>query len=154
MEYKTISQEELKAKLDLHEIWTNYKEDGERLNLCGFDLSNANLNYVNLSDANLSNANLNYVNLSDANLSGIDLKGCKLYKTDLFYTKIDNMISIGNVGDESRTVYYFYKDNRVICGCFDDTLEEFEKVVREKYGKDNKSYKACIKLFKSYKWEE
>ena len=149
MFYKAISEEELKVKLDLHKKWANYKENGERLNLCGFDLSGFNLSYANLRDANLSDANL-----KGANLSGIDLKGCKLYKTDLFYTKIDNMISIGNVGDKNRTVYYFYKDNRVICGCFDDTLEEFEKVVREKYGKDNKSYKACIKLFKSYKWEE
>ena len=60
------------------------------------------------------------------------------------------MIGINNVGNENRTVYYFYKEDRVICGCFDNTLEEFKKSVAEKYGVGYGSYEKCIKLFEMY----
>ena len=61
------------------------------------------------------------------------------------------MIGINNVGNENRTVYYFYKEDRVICGCFDNTLEEFKKAVTEKYGKDHGSYAIAIEVFEKMK---
>ena len=108
----------------------------------GTDLSDANLSGANLSNAKLTNANL-----TNAILEGVDLSYADLYKTNLFYTKVDNMIGINNVGNENRTVYYFYKEDRVICGCFDNTLEEFKKAVAEKYGEDYGSYAIAIEVF-------
>ena len=125
-------------------------------NLSYCNLSYANLNKANLSCADLNNAdlfntNLSYCNLRYANLTNADLSYTELYETNLFYAKVDDMISIGNVGNENRTVYYCYKDDRGICGWFDDTLEEFKKAVKEKYGKDYGSYAIAIEVFEKMK---
>lgn len=34
----------------------------------------------------------------------------------------------------------FYKIDKVICGCFDGTMEEFENKVKETYDEDDKEY--------------
>lgn len=129
-------------------------------------LNYTNLNYTNLSFCNLEaadltgailigailfHANLSETNLSNTNLTNTDLRETDLYKTNLFYAKIDNMISVGNIGINKRTVYYFYKENRVVCGCFDKTLEKFIGAVKEKYGDDLGEYKYAITLFKMRK---
>ena len=122
------------------------------------NVSNANLRYANLTNANLTNANLSDTNLRCADLrcadlTNADLSNTILYKTNLFCAKVDNMVGLVNVGNENRTVYYFYKDNRVICGSFDNTLEEFKKAVKEKYGEDYGSYAIAIEVFESMKNE-
>jgi hypothetical protein len=102
-----------KIKLQIKNRWTGSvifeyeKEDntiketlvravGERIDLSGAnlsdanlrdaDLSGANLRGANLSDANLSGADLSGANLSDANLRGANLSGADLrpIKTDFF----------------------------------------------------------------------
>ena len=130
-------------------------------NLRYANVSNANLKYANLTNANLTNANLSDTNLRCAdltnadlrcaNLTNADLSNTILYKTNLFCAKVDNMVGLVNVGNENRTVYYFYKDNRVICGSFDNTLEEFKKAVKEKYGEDYGSYAIAIEVFEKMK---
>ena len=120
-------------------------------NLRCANLTNANLTNADLRCANLTNANLTNADLRDANLSYCNLSDANLYKTNLFYAKVDNMIGINNVGNENRTVYYFYKEDRVICGCFDYTLEEFKKAVAEKYGNDYGSYAIAIEVFEKMK---
>ena len=152
---RKISNEELKNILELHKKWLNNEKDGKRADLSYVDLASVDLTNVNLKDANLkgadlTDAKLRYVDLTDAILIGAKLTNCDLYKTKLFYTKIDNMISIGNLGNNNRTVYYFYKENRIICGCFDDTLEKFEEAVSKKYDKDS-NYYVAINTFKNMK---
>ena len=115
-------------------------------NLEAADLTGAILIGTNLFKANLAEANLSNTNLTNANLRETDL-----YKTNFFYAKIDNMISVGNIGINKRTVYYFYKENRVVCGCFDKTLEKFIGAVKEKYGDDLGEYKYAITLFEMRK---
>ena len=117
------------------------------------NLRHANLSYCDLSYCILSDADLSYAYLRYANLTNANLTKAELYKTNLSNAKVNNMISVGNIGGENRTVYYFYKGNRVICGCFDNTLEEFKKAVKEKYGENYGSYEKCIKLFEVYEEE-
>ena len=118
--------------------------------LKGTNLKDADLSYADLSCAKLINAKLINAKLIDTNLKDIDLKGANLYKTKLFYAKVDNMISMENLGNKHRTAYYFYKEDRVICGCFDDTLEKFEEAVSKKYDKDS-NYYVAINTFKNMK---
>ena len=177
MELRKVTQEELKEVLRLHELLLESEEkEGERANLSYCDLTNANLSYCDLRYADLTNANLSYcdlryadlrdanlyktnlfktnltnTNLSNANLRGADLTKADLYKTNLFYAKVDNMIGLINIGNENRTVYYFYKEDRVICGCFDNTLKEFKNAVKEKYGEDYGSYAIAVEMFEKMK---
>ena len=166
-ELRKVSQEELRGILELHKLWLETEgKEGAQADLSYCDLSNAdltyavltnaNLRYANVSNANLrcanlTNANLTNADLRDANLSYCNLSDANLYKTNLFYAKVDNMIGINNVGNENRTVYYFYKEDRVICGSFDNTLEEFKKAVAEKYGNDYGSYAIAIEVFEKMK---
>lgn len=78
----------------------------------------------------------------------------ELLMVDFFYCGIDSMVAVGNLGDNHRTLYYFYEEDLVVCGCFQDRLEEFKKAVKRKYGKriDN-SYEKAIKLLELYKGE-
>ena len=171
-ELRKVSQEELRGILELHKLWLETEgKEGAQADLSYCDLSNADLTYAvltnanlryanvsnanlrcaNLTNANLTNADLSDTNLRYANLSNADLSNTNLYKTNLFYAKVDNMIGINNVGTENRTVYYFYKEDRVICGSFDNTLEEFKKAVAEKYGNDYGSYAIAIEVFEKMK---
>ena len=155
---RKISNKELKNILELHKKWLNNEEDGERadlsyVDLVGVDLSytdltGANLSYADLTDANLKRTKLRDADLTKAILIGANLTNCNLYNTKLLYAKIDNMISIGNLGDNNRIAYYFYKEDRVICDYFDGTLEEFEEAVSKKYDKDS-NYYVAINTFKN-----
>ena len=164
MEFKKITQQELNEILKQHKLWLESDfVKGERAYLTDADLSNADLSNADLTNANLrgsylrgadlTNANLSNADLSDAGLRGADLTNANLYKTIFSFSQIDNMISMCNVGKNHRQVLYFYKEDRVICGCFDDTLEKFKNAVREKYGHSDKDYNMCIKMFKEYKNE-
>lgn len=153
----------LEEVLRLHKKWLDNEEGGERLDLYGEDLRYVNLSGVNLSwadlkgvdltyvnlswadlsNTNLSDANLICVNLKGANLRGTDLENCKFYLTNLYKCKGD-FVSVGNIGSRNDTTHYFYKDNRIICGCFDGTMEEFEKKVKESYGEDDKEYRQYM----------
>ena len=77
-----ITPEELKAKLDAHELWLKVWDSGEvkgeRLNLHGADLTGANLPRANLTRANLCGANLTGANLARADLARANLTGANL----------------------------------------------------------------------------
>lgn len=93
-----------------------------------------------------------------AELRGADLKGADLPKG--FY-------QVSNIGSVGRSTTYDSINDRVICGCWNDkngnTLENFEKRVKNKYGKSVTNpneryyaeYIAAIKFFKKMKeWQE
>ena len=139
-ELRKISQEELRGILKLHKLWLESEgKEGVQADLSYCDLTNADLKYADLRYCDLTNANLRY---------------CGLKYADLFYAKVDSMVGLGNVGDENRTVYYFYKEDRIICGSFDNTLEEFKKAVAKKYGEDYGSYAIAIEMFEKMKDKE
>lgn len=58
-----MTQEELNMILDKHRKWLNDEEGGERANLGGADLYEANLYEANLCGADLREANLHGANL-------------------------------------------------------------------------------------------
>ena len=117
-------------------------------NLSGANLSGANLSYADLSDANLSGANLSGANLSGANLSYADLSDADLSDTDLSGANLSdadlsdkNIISITRIGSRKSMTTYDFDNNKIWCGRFAGTLEEFENKVNETH-KDNPRYLA------------
>jgi len=88
--------------------------------LCGADLYNANLTKANLQGSNLSGAYLN------------NIQGKHIFKTS------------GN-GSQGREIWYILEDDYINAGCWDGTLDEFEKRVENEYGHDKDSYE-----YKSY----
>lgn len=162
MELKKISKEELKERLELHTKWLN-DEDGIRLDLSyadlrganlnraylscaylrGADLSRAYLNYTDLRGTDLRDADLSCAYLSRADLCNTDLSKTKFYFTNLYRAK-GNFINVGNIGSRNDTTHYFYNEDRIICGCFDGTMEEFENRVKEEYEKEDKEYKQYM----------
>ena len=118
------------------------------------DLRKANLIGANLYDANLYNADLRKANLVYANLENISLKNTKFYLTNLYKVKRKDLFEVGNIGSRNDTTHYFIEDNRIICGCFDNTLENFEEKVKYTYDKNSKEYMEymiAIDTFKNYK---
>ena len=128
MELKEISEKELKEKLELHRKWLNDEEGGVKL-----DLRN-----TNLKGADLSLANLSYANLYEA-----DLSKTEFYSTNLYKTK-GNFVGVENIGSKNDTTHYFYNNNRIICGCFDGTMKEFEDKIKEIYKENDKEYKQYM----------
>jgi hypothetical protein len=101
---KTITQEELNRRIELHKKWINDKDGGERLvlidhDLRGVDLSGADLHKADLRgvdlrgsdlrDADLSGANLSGANLIWVDLSGADLRGAYIHGASIDYTSIN-----------------------------------------------------------------
>ena len=158
----------LEKVLELHKKWLNGEDEGERANLSGEDLSYSDLSGVNLSWANLEGTDLEGTNLEGTDLKGADLShanlsgailiganlsyadlseasliGAKFYLTNLYKSKGD-FVSVGNIGSRNDTTHYFYKDNRIICGCFSGTMKDFEEKVKESYGEYEVEYKEYI----------
>ena len=135
----------LQEVIDLHEKWLSDEEGGEKANLSGEDLSHVNLSYVDLSCTNLIGTNLEY-----ADLNGANLNGANFYLTNLYKCKGD-FVSVGNIGSRNDTTHYFYKDNRVICGCFDGSMKQFEEKVKEAYKEDEVEYKEYMIAIRTLK---
>lgn len=148
--------------LDLQGVDLSYA-DLTNTNLIGANLSYANLRGVHFKNANLEGANLgcselikadlrcanlnkaklNRTNLQCANLKNANLSHTELYGANFRYAICD-VISVGNIGSRRDTTYYFYKDDRVICGCFDGTMSEFKNKIKDTYEKNDKHYKEYI----------
>ena len=95
-----------------------------------------------------------YTNLENTNLENADLEGAKFYLTNLYRVKRKDLFEVGNIGSRNDTTHYFVEDNRVICGCFDGSLENFEEKVKNTYDKDTREYMQymiAIDTFKRYK---
>ena len=180
---KDISREELNKILKEHELWLK-REGGKRADLSDVDLTNANLSNVdlsnadlryadlkrvnlkgaylrrtNLGDADLENANLEcadlrFADLENANLENANLENTKFYLINLYKVNRKDLFEVGNIGSRNDTTHYFIEDNRIICGCFDDSLEEFTNKVKDTYDKNSKEYMEymiAIDTFKKYK---
>ena len=89
-----MNSEEIKNVLNLHQKWINVEEGGERADLRGTDLSEANLRWANLRGINLRGtdlrgAKLSEADLRDTNLSRADLRGAFLCGADLRGADLD-----------------------------------------------------------------
>jgi uncharacterized protein YjbI with pentapeptide repeats len=85
---RTFTADELKQILDDHSKWVRGVSGGQRADLYGADLRDANLRDANLYGANLRDANLYGADLygaylRDANLYGADLSGANLRGANL-----------------------------------------------------------------------
>jgi hypothetical protein len=85
---RTFTADELKQILDDHSKWVRGVSGGQRADLYGADLRDANLRDANLYGANLRDANLYGADLygaylRDANLYGADLRGANLRGANL-----------------------------------------------------------------------
>ena len=158
-----LSDEDL-SNVDLIDVNLRYADLSGSI-LMGAYLSNANLSdsdlsYVYLSNANLSDSDLRYSDFSNADLRGVDFSGSDLtgvdltntnfYLTNLYKCKGD-FVGIENIGSRNDTTHYFYKSDRVICGCFSGTMEEFEEKVKKSYAKDDKEYREYIVAIRTLK---
>ncbi len=95
-QYKSITQEEFDAKLQLHEEWLalsegeRAKQDDKRMVLEHFDLSPLKLIAKNLSEAVLIDCNFHGMQLSRNDFSGAVLKNANLQEADLWEAVVDN----------------------------------------------------------------
>ena len=111
--------------------------------LCSADLSGANLSGADLRSANLRSANLSGANLSGANLSGADLSGASLATRYICFSQIGSR--------HDQTTYSFVED-KVWCGCFIGTLEEFAVRVAETHAlgtQARKEYDLAIVMIRA-----
>jgi len=109
-------------------------------NLRSADLRSANLRSADLRSADLSSADLRSADLRSADLRYADLRSADLRSADLRSANLDKKyIQIGCIGSSKRMTTYCFEDDKVWCGCFTGTLDEFEKQVNETH-KDNKQY--------------
>ena len=79
---RELTKEEIEV-LQRHAKWLKNEEGGEKADLQGANLRDANLWDADLQGANLRDANLRDANLRDANLWGADLRGANLRDADL-----------------------------------------------------------------------
>ena len=150
-----ITQEKLNEIIESHGKWLRNEEGGEKANLIGADLGDANLRSANLGGADLEDANLIGANLRGADLGGANLGDAYLGGADLNKT----YYQITRIGSRNATTTYCVEDDNVVCGCWNNyrggTLEEFKKRVESVYGKDGKTpdkkyytqYMAAIEFF-------
>jgi uncharacterized protein YjbI with pentapeptide repeats len=125
-------------------------------NLYGANPRGANLSGANLRGANLSGANLYLANLRGADLYGANLRGADLYGANLreAYLRGANLSgaraiwSCGPGGSRDDMCYFVRHDRGLMvnCGCFWDTLAEFEAEVEETHGDNEygRYYRAVI----------
>lgn len=155
---KTITQEELNKKLELHALWLEDDTKGEILDLSNTDLSNTDLSGVNLSFANLEGADLSNSDLSNSDLSCATLSFTNLSDATLSFTNLSfanlsqantskvfgiDIYSIDNIGTFKGKVTYLPEYDTVFAGCWKGSLEEFLEKGLEK-NKFNKKEKRNI----------
>lgn len=113
--------------------------------LNGVNFDNADLTSLTFAESFIKHSSLCFSNLNKTDFTRAVLVDIKIEKTKfdkaifletgLYKIKESPYISIGNIGSRNDTTYYFYDINRVICGCFDGTIQEFEEKVEKRYGK-------------------
>ena len=173
-----MNKEDIELILKKHKEWIlTSGEKGERADLGGADLREADLRGANLRGADLREANLREADLGWANLRGADLRtadlgwadlrGADLRKADLGWAYLGGVVlpnkgyQVVGAGSINRCTTYFLENDMVVCGCWDDkegnTLESFKGCIESIYGEDGKEsnplyyqeYKAAIAFFEA-----
>ena len=121
----TMTQEELKAKLDAHKLWLETWDSGEvkgeRLDLIRADLRGANLIRADLRGANLRGADLDGADLTGADLTGANLTGADLTGANLDYSAWPLMCRSLDVKiDKHLAAQLMYHAMRAMQSCSDD----------------------------------
>ena len=78
-----MKDEELREILEKHRKWLNNEDGGERADLHGTDLQEADLRRANLQEADLHGTCLRWASLQGANLWGANLQEADLTTADL-----------------------------------------------------------------------
>ena len=142
--------------------WANLRA----ANLEGADLGGADLEWANLEEANLEGADLEWAHLGAANLRGANLRGADLeganlgFNCNLSSAKTDfKFFQMAGIGTEKRSILYIVDIDKIFCGCFSGTLEEFEKEVEKTHCNSKQfleEYRLLIYYFKMQKitWEQ
>jgi len=119
------------------------------------NLSSANLRSADLRSADLRSADLSSADLRSADLSSADLSSANLRSADLSYAVTDKRyIQIACIGSAKRMTTYCFEDDKIWCGCFTGTLDEFEaKVISTHSANDQylKEYMGFINYLRSLK---
>ena len=97
-----MDKQELKAILGKHLKWLRGEDGGERANLSGAYLFEANLSGADLSEADLSRANLSGAYLFEANLSEADLSRANLSRANLSRANL----SRANYIEKAKNLFY------------------------------------------------
>jgi len=123
----------------------------ESANMINVNLANSNLKNANMKNANLYNSNMKYANLENsdlynanlenANINNINLCGADLTGANLLSVKGKHIYKTTGNGSIGREIWYILEDDYVQAGCFNGTLDEFEKQVEEIYGRSKKNYR-------------
>ena len=160
-----MDAEKLKIILDKHLKWLKNEGGGERANfrsadltsadltsadltsadltsadLTSADLTSADLRYADLRYADLRSADLTSADLRYADLRSADLTSADLTSADLRYANLDKRyIVISCIGSRRDSTTYCFDDDKIWCGCFTGTIDEFESKVNETH-KNNPQY--------------
>ena len=103
MAMKRYTQEEADQVLAQGKLWLDSDhEEGARIDFSSCDLRDVKFGY-------------------GANLYGANLDGAKNYKP---------FLSVGPIGSRCGYTQIYLQEDRIVCGCFNGTLEEFEAAVR------------------------
>ena len=153
-----MNKEDIELILKKHKEWIlTSGEKGERANLRGADLREADLGWANLRGADLREADLGWANLRGADLGWANLRGAYLGGVVL----PNKVYQVVGAGSTNRCTTYFLENDMVVCGCWNDndgnTLESFKKRIESIYGEDGKEpnplyyqeYKAAIAFFEA-----
>lgn len=110
------------------------------------NIRTSNINWSNITECTIVTDNAKIVdsNVVTTSAKSIKLLNCRIING--FITSSNDTISISPIGSrKDTTTFYFNKDRDIIvnCGCFNDTIEEFEENVRKTHG-DNKYAKQYI----------
>lgn len=122
-------------------------------NLMGADLRGSDLFSADLTGAKIKGANLRLTNLHYANLQGVDLSSANIAEANLSKAKTDKRyVQVAGIGSAKRMTTYCFEDDKVWCGCFKGSLQEFEDRVISKYDADSphgREYIGFINYIKS-----
>ncbi|BEU87427.1 hypothetical protein TAMA11512_21690 [Selenomonas sp. TAMA-11512] len=158
-----MNKEKLKEIIKSHGRWLKGESDGQRADLrgadlrdadlCDADLRGADLRDADLCDADLRGADLRDADLRDADLCGAnlcganlclaDLRGANLCGANLCWADLRgavmsvNIIQVGPIGSRRSYTTYNVTEDIVQCGFWNHyrggTLAEFEARVEELY---------------------
>jgi hypothetical protein len=123
----------------------------EGANLRGADLRIADLREADLRGADLEGADLFRANLERANLAGANLRRADLSEANLIKAQSNQFtfLAVYGIGTVNRQTLYIPELDRVFCGCFSGTMQEFEaRVAADTEGTRLEAYTNAIVYLK------